>query len=96
MIQITDTLTSPLGEVFPNTEIRITALNNNESVLGVYGSTFTDGSGDYDFNLVQGQHRIELLQEDEYIVLGDVEVTVDTPTPLTLTELLTTYAIPVV
>jgi hypothetical protein len=96
MIQITGILPDPMNQPRPNTSIRVEALDSTGSLKGMTATTTTDGAGNYNFNLLEGSYRIEVFQEEEFIITGEVLVDVNTATPLTLTELLTTYVIPVV
>jgi hypothetical protein len=103
MIEITGTLSNPMNQAMANTTIRVEALASNVEAFtpngalkGMTATATTNGSGNYTFLLLEGSYRIEVFQAEEFIIAGEALVDVNTPTPLTLTELLTTYAIPVV
>ena len=91
MIQLIGTLTTPMGIFMADTEIRVTSLSNDLSHLGISGSTSTDGNGSYDFNLLEGTHRIEVLQDNEFYTLGDVLIDSNTTSAISLTTLLIEY-----
>lgn len=96
MLTVTGTLTDPLNTPAGNILIRVTALSNEGSLIGFTGSTTTGENGVYTFNLRNGKHKVEVLYSDEHVLVGEVIVDNATTTPLTLPELLTTYAAPVV
>lgn len=91
MIQLIGTLATPMGMPMIHTEIRVTSLTNGLSQLGISGSTNTDSAGNYNFNLVNGKHRIEVLQDNEFYTLGDALVDDNTNAAISLTTLLIEY-----
>lgn len=94
MIQVQGALVDPMNNPSTNTVIRVKALDTEVSLMGMEASTKTDSSGMYDFNLVVGQHQIEINWSDEYKTVERVEVTVTTTTPISLAALITGSAIP--
>ena len=88
MIQVTGILLDPMNKPSAQTVIRVEALNSISSLKGMTASVTTDADGVYDFPLVNGNHRIELLFNDEYAVTGDVTIDNTVTSPLTLEDLL--------
>ena len=88
MISVTGVLVDPMNQPSAETIVRVTAKNNSGSIMGLVGEITTGSDGSYDFNLVDGTHDIEIHFKDEYILTGTVEVDGNTPSPITLPELL--------
>lgn len=81
-------LTDPLGEVSAGTVIRITALDTEDTLKCMEGTTTTDSLGNYSFSLVNGTHSVEVNFSDEFCLISDIVVDPTTPTPITLPALL--------
>lgn len=88
MIQVTGQLVTPLNEPVAETGIRIISLNNTVVLLGSEGTVTTSSDGTYNFSLVNGEYKVEVLYNDEYIHAGTVTVTDTTNTPVDLPTLL--------
>lgn len=87
-ILVTGNLLNPLGEPTPNTEIRLTALGiTGEVVTDAVALHKTDKNGYYEFDLMFGQYSLEVNFDDEYVLLVDIIVDVDTPNPISITDL---------
>ena len=85
---------TPMNQPVSNAVIRITALNIQVSLVGIEAIQYTDVGGSYNFDLVEGDHMIEINCNDEYFITGKVRVTSGIPATLTLPELLTGYPLP--
>lgn len=85
----TGILRNPLGAISANTTIRVTALENEgDTLLSLEASVVTGEDGSYSFELVKGKHSIEVNFAKKYYLVGTVEITDDTPSNITLPELL--------
>jgi hypothetical protein len=93
MVQITGVLKDPLGNPLSNTVIRITSVNNQDTLWGISGSITTDLAGNYNFTLQEDNLLVEILRQDgrQFLRAGTVDTTGATG-PLTLEELFETYA----
>ena len=91
VINVTGVLKSPTNKPKAKARIRITALSNlNETLSDMTDTEFTGSDGSYDFELVYGEHRIELLVEGEEVLSGEVVVDETTGNPIELPALLNT------
>jgi hypothetical protein len=88
MIQVTGTLTTPMGVTLPNEEIRITTVLSEFSTVGAEGTVITTAGGTYDFTLEEGVYLCEIRQGDEYTEGVSVEIDENTTTPLSLAQLM--------
>lgn len=89
MVQVTDVLTTPMGVVAPNVEIRVFALEPTGNTLPFLpGKHFTGSGGEYDFNLENGKYTIEVNFSKKYNMVGEVIVDSSTNSPITLQNLL--------
>lgn len=90
MVQVTGTLTSPIGVGYNKASIRITALENNTVTIGSFAKIITGSDGSYDFTLTNGSYSIEVLYpsgKKMWYLPAEVEVTDNTTSILTLEEL---------
>lgn len=93
MVYITGQLVDPMNNPEAGVVIRVEALDTKVTLAKCEASTKTDSCGDYDFQLVDGLFKVEVLYSDEYIVSGNVLIDENTTSPLTLAELLTDYIV---
>lgn len=91
-IQVTGTLTDPVGVPLAAATIRIKSLETSNVVASASATITTGAGGTYDFNLLEGKFQIEVLQTNKYNKIAYVEVTNLTTTPITLEALIDTYA----
>lgn len=89
-VHFTGVLRDPLSNPVPNHDIRITALHTDETMRGSTVTFTTDGSGAYDFYLLKGFYKLEVLNvpEDEYLLVGNLYLNQSTPQGITLEEAL--------
>lgn len=90
MIQVVGVLTDPMNQA-TKASVRVEALDSQVTFKGAVAILPIDVDGVYDFQLVEGVHRIEVNYSDEYLVTGEVEIDGDTPTGLTLPVILRDY-----
>jgi len=96
MIQVTGTLTNPVGVALPFKKIRITSEQTGASTVKSTVAVYTtSATGTYDFNLLNGIHKLEILSCNAWKEIGNAIVDDSTPTPVNLTEL-ERYTTPVV
>lgn len=89
MINVAGVLVDPTGTSLPNHEIRITTRQTiNNSIEEITSSEFTDGSGNYNFNLEDGWYYLDILLNSKFMAVGDLIVNSGTPTPIDLPNLL--------
>lgn len=95
-ITVQGTLLSPLSEPVKGQAFRITSLSNTGSLLGVPAYVSTNETGSYNFNLVEGEYRIEHLNAKEGVFhhSGSVKVESDSTGSYSLEELLLTFNYP--
>ena len=92
-IQVKGVLVDPTDTPLSKANIRITALDTNSALLAYACADKEVGvDGSYDFNLLNGKFKIEIKQKKKYIAIAYVEVTNSTTTPITVDNLLDTYA----
>ena len=93
-VNLKGTLRDPMGNIMPLANIRFTATQGvGEMVEATFATFTTNGSGNYDFNVVDGVYYIEILQQnpndlDEYKNVGNALINAGTPSPITLGKLL--------
>lgn len=75
MITVIGVLTNPMGIPEVGVTIRVESLVNDIALLGSTAEQDTDGSGNYNFTLTEGTHRIEVDFKDEYLLVGEVTIT---------------------
>ncbi len=91
-IQVTGTLTNPLG-LSIQIGIRVTAINSEVAVQGTQGILTTQVDGTYNFNLVEGMHSIEIRNAGEYEKKINIIVTSQTPSVIDLPTLLADHTV---
>lgn len=88
-IQVTGVLKTPLDTVSSRTVIRVISQANGDGTLTTLpGRVVTGTDGTYNFQLVNGKHRIEVNFSKKYNLVGTVTITDATTSPLTLPALL--------
>lgn len=94
LITVADRLVTPTGQVAPNIPIKIIALKSTKVLPDLPADLSSDSEGLYSFGLDEGIYSIEVLVTDQYHLSGIVTVDQNTPTELTIVELLN-YSPPV-
>ncbi|USD68145.1 hypothetical protein [Vibrio sp. SCSIO 43136] len=88
-IQVTGPLEDPTNSASPNTQLRITTTQGyGPTLTGAFSIQKTDTNGNYDFPLNWAVHLLEARYGAAWIVLGKVVVNKDTPSPITISQLL--------
>lgn len=92
--RVTGVLKTPLDEGMVGAVIRLTSTITEGDTLSCLSSTInTDSNGEYDFNLVYGEHFIEVKYDDEYCLNGKIKMDASVTAPTTLTNLLVNHSI---
>ncbi len=87
LIKVLGWLKSPTGQPAINIPIKVTA-SESESVLAeLFSDIKTDENGYYEFGLDAGRYLIEVLVSQTYHLSGHVTVDENTPTEITITNL---------
>lgn len=74
-IQVSGVLRTPLNQISVGTRIRVVSSTNTGSTLEcLQGEVVTGSDGSYSFELVNGNHSIEVNIGDEYKMVGSVEI----------------------
>lgn len=94
IVQVSGVLIHPTGEPIGNQLIRITSSINGDALKENVSEYSTDTNGNYDFTLVEGEHRLEILVSETYELVGTLEVNSATPNPIDLPTLVQ-YSYPV-
>lgn len=94
MITVQGTLVTPLSEIIPDAEIRLTAIVTGLVVQSAESVYITDSLGNYNFTIQPGTYRLEVNVTDEYSLISDILIDEFTPTPLSI-ETLALYTSPV-
>jgi hypothetical protein len=87
-IQVTGTLTDPVGQPLANSVIRVTALETTVVVAAASSKITLPATGSYNFSLVEGKHQLEFLQKDEFHAIAYIEVTDTTTSPISIEDLI--------
>lgn len=87
MVQITDTLKAPLGATL-NATLRIIADASTGSLLKFSSEDITITNGVCDFTLEEGVYTLWIKYSDTFEEVGTLTVTDVTPSPTTLSEIL--------
>ncbi len=95
MVNVQGKLTTPTGSPLRDTVIKFEVFRQTETqLLGVTVHPKTDKEGKYSFNLVEGQYHVYLLHNDEYFLQGDVFINSETPSPISLSDLINQSKLP--
>ena len=88
MVRVLGNLVDPIGLAVADTQIRVTALENEgETLMALEAVVTTDSDGGYEFQIVNGKHNIEVLFSNRQNVVGEVVIS-DGMSDITLPELL--------
>lgn len=89
MVQVTGTLTNPLGVGLENIKLTFKSEGLTGQVpKGVEGSISTGVAGAYDFTLIEGSYEVSILRCNASTILGKVTVDANTPATVSLIDLL--------
>lgn len=82
-------LKDPLGNLVANVPIKVVTTSGFGDVLTTAEAIyFTDGSGNYDFNLEFATHQIYVMFTDTYELIGTTVANASVPSPTTISDLL--------
>lgn len=88
-IRVQGVLKNPLGQVVANVPIKVVTTSGFGDVLTTAEAIyFTDGLGNYDFNLEFATHDMYVMFTDTYELLGTTVANASVPTPTTISDLL--------
>ncbi|QGH72829.1 MAG: hypothetical protein [Podoviridae sp. ctLUJ1] len=83
----------PFGTPIANAVIKVTSLSNDGTIKGVYLTRCTNENGEYNFHLENGVYSLEYRQLKVMVPVGNVYISDNTPSVLTLEELMNTSSL---
>ena len=88
-IRVEGVLKNPLGQVVANVPIKVVTTSGFGDVLTTAEAIyFTDGLGNYGFDLEYATHEMYVMFTDTYELLGTTVANASVPSPTTISELL--------